>query len=184
LTAATRLFQETGYEGTSVTRIARAAQMTPAAMYWHFSSKQDVLAEVLRSLYRRSYVEVSAAVPEGTAVERLDAYVRAYVQVQLTELGDHCNFGYASLASSLPPEGQDELNKIGRPYLVLLREILAQGVDENVFVVDDVKVTSFAISTMCEYVFTWFRDHGPVTAEQVKDTYVQLAPRMAGSTTA
>lgn len=181
LTAATRLFQESGYEGTSVTRIARSARMTPAAMYWHFPSKQDVLKEVLHTLYRRSYEDIAAAVPDADAVTRLTEYVRAYVRIQLTELGDHTNFGYASLASSLPPEGQVELNKIGRPYLLLLREILEQGVDEGTFDIDDLKIAAFGLSSMCEYVFTWFREHGPLTVDEVCDEYVRLALRVAGN---
>src|SRR5690349_4957554 len=80
LAAARMLFQESGYEGTSVTRIARAAGMTPAAMYWHFPSKQDLLAEMLKDMYEQSYAEVSQAVrADGAAVERLGDYVRAYI---------------------------------------------------------------------------------------------------------
>lgn len=180
LTSATRLFQEFGYEGTSMTRIARAASMTPAAIYWHFPSKQDVLAEVLSSLYRRTYDVLSGAIPEADAVTRMQAYIRAYVEIQLTELGDHSNFGYANLASSLSPEGQAALNQFGRPYLTLLRDILAQGVEEKTFRIDDIGVTSFAIATMCEYVFTWFHEHGRLTLTQVADHYAELALRMAG----
>lgn len=178
LTAATRLFQESGYEGTSVTRIAKAADMVPANLYWHFPSKQDLLAEVLKGLYRRSAEELVAAIPEGSPVERLSAYVRTYVAIQVTELGDHCNFGYASLASSLTPEGQDDLNRIGRPYVDLLRDILTEGIEDGSFEIDNLKVTSFAISTTCEYIFTWFRNGGPMTQEEVADYYVQLILKM------
>ncbi|MEU1517538.1 TetR/AcrR family transcriptional regulator [Streptomyces sp. NPDC005811] len=182
LAAATRLFQESGYEGTSVSRIAKAADMTPANMYWHFPSKQEVLAEVLSSMYRRSYEELASAVPAGGAVERLSAYVRAYVRIQLTEVGEHRNFGYASLASALPPEGQDEVNRVGRPYLELLREILRQGVAEGEFEIDDLKVTSYAISTTCEYVFTWCRADGPLPFDEVGENYVRLILRMVRRT--
>lgn len=181
LVAATRLFQESGYEGTAVTRIAKAADMTPANMYWHFPSKQDLLAEVLGTLYRRSAELLVASIPNGNPAERLAAYVRTYVGIQLEELGDHCNFGYASLASSLTPEGQDNLNRIGRPYIDLLRQILQDGTEDGSFDIDNISVTSYAISTTCEYIFTWFRKGGPVSPTAVADHYVALILRMVAA---
>src|SRR5699024_8908264 len=99
-TSAIKFFQQYGYEGTSVARIAAAAGMTPANIYWHFPSKIDLLAEALRSLYTTSYEALAQAAQNGTAIERLNNYSRAYIWMQLTELDENCNFGYASLASS------------------------------------------------------------------------------------
>lgn len=178
LEAATSFFQQYGYEGTSISRIARAAEMTPANIYWHFPSKLDLLAQVLLSLYQTSYVELAGSVGDGSASERLSNYVKAYVRIQLTELDENCNFGYASLASALEPDARHELVMSGRPYLELLRQILRQGIDEGEFEVSDMTVTSYAISSMCEYVFTWFRAGGRLTDEAVQDHYAVLALSM------
>ncbi|MCR4512646.1 TetR/AcrR family transcriptional regulator [Aeromicrobium sp. 50.2.37] len=179
LTSSIRLFQQSGYEGTSVSRIAAAAGMTPANIYWHFPSKLDLLAESLRALYESSYPALAAAASSGSAEVRLENYARAYVRMQLTELDENCNFGYASLASSLSTEKQRELLQSGRPYLVLVREILEQGRREGVFATAEPTVTAFAISTMCEYVFTWFRAEGALTVDEVGREYAGLALRMA-----
>src|SRR5690349_24348846 len=96
LSAAFVLFQESGYEGTSVNRIARAAGMTPAAIYWHFPSKHDVLAAMLTQLYERSYAQLKKAVrTAGTATERLGDYVRAYIRIQLEGVGERRNHSYS-----------------------------------------------------------------------------------------
>ncbi|WP_375001438.1 TetR/AcrR family transcriptional regulator [Aeromicrobium sp. CTD01-1L150] len=178
LGAAIRYFQQYGYEGTSVSRIAAAAGMTPANIYWHFPSKHDLLAEALHSLYSVAFEGLAAAAQNGTAEERLVNYARAYVRMQLTELDANCNFGYASLASSLSSEKQRELLRAGRPYLDLLREILEQGRTEQVFQIKEPTVTAFAISTMCEYIFTWYRADGPLTEDEVGDQYAELVLRM------
>ncbi|OUZ11173.1 hypothetical protein BHE97_04790 [Aeromicrobium sp. PE09-221] len=178
LAAATRFFRQFGYEGTSITKIAKEAGMTPANIYWHFPSKLDLLREVLHAVYLNSYADLAAAVGDGTAEERLADYVQAYAAMQLTSPDARSNFGYASLASSLSLEDQRELIQTGKPYVNLLREILQQGVDEGSFVIENLAVTSFAISNMCEYVFTWFRDHGRLDAEQVGAYYAELALRM------
>lgn len=179
LTSAISFFQQLGYEGTSISRIAKAADMTPANIYWHFPSKLDLLEEALRALYEASYPGLAEAAGAGPAETRLENYARAYVRMQLTELDENCNFGYASLASSLSADRQRELLQSGRPYLALLREILDQGRDEGVFEMTEPKVTAFAISTMCEYVFTWFRAEGALSVDEVGQEYARLALRMA-----
>jgi AcrR family transcriptional regulator len=182
LSAAFALFQESGYEGTSVNRIARAARMTPAAIYWHFPSKQALLAEMLKGMYERSFAELQAAVrPEGKATERLGDYVRAYIRIQLQDVGERRNHSYATLASSLSDEEQRELGRLSRPYIELLREILRQGVDEGVFEVDDVSTMSYAISAMCEYVFTWFRTGGRLSIDQAGDRHLEYVLRMVNA---
>lgn len=177
LAAAIRYFQQYGYEGTSVSRIAAAAQMTPANIYWHFPSKIDLLAEALHTLYVEAYGVLAQAAREGTAEERLANYARAYVRVQLAELD--FNFGYATLASSLTAEKRHKVLASSRPYLDLLRDILEQGRNEGAFATEEVTVTAFAISTMCEYVFTWYRPGGHLSVAEVGDWYAQLALRMA-----
>ncbi|QYJ03516.1 TetR/AcrR family transcriptional regulator [Nocardioides panacisoli] len=179
LSAAFTLFQESGYEGTAMTRIARDAGMTPAAIYWHFPSKQDLLAGMLKRMYERSYAELRASVrSDGTATQRLSDYVRAYIRIQLEELGDRRNHSYATLASSLTEDGQRELGRLSRPYIELLREILRQGSDRGEFDVEDVSTTSYAIETMCEYVFTWFRTGGRLTVDEVGEKHLELVLRM------
>lgn len=178
LSAATIYFQRYGYEGTSIARIARAAGMTPANIYWHFPSKMDLLAAVLHSLYQNSYDVLCVATRSGSATERLSAYVRTYVTTQLTEFDEDRNFGYASLASSLNFEEQQTLRAAGRPYLELVGEILQQGTESGEFVIRDLTVASYALSNMCEYSFTWFRPEGRLSAAQVAEEYVSLVLNM------
>jgi AcrR family transcriptional regulator len=182
LASAYQLFQESGYEGTSVTRIAKASQVTPAAMYWHFPSKQALLAEMLKRMYERSYADLRGAVrDDGTAIERLGDYVRAYIRIQLEDVGERRVHSYSSLASSLDEAEQRELGRLSRPYIALLREILEQGVEEGVFEIDDVHVMSYAISTMCEYVFTWFRIGGQLTIAEAGERHLAYVLRMVGA---
>ncbi len=50
LDAATGLFAERGYAGTSVEDIARAARVTRGALYHHFAGKRDVFEAVFEEL--------------------------------------------------------------------------------------------------------------------------------------
>jgi AcrR family transcriptional regulator len=152
--------------------------MVPANIYWHFPSKHDLLNEVLHSLYQLSYEELASSIGEGSASERLTDYVKAYVRIQLTVLDENCNFSYASLASSLTPEARRELMRAGRPYIELLREIMRQGVQAGEFEIDDLTVTSLAVSSMCEYIFTWYRSGQRLSEAEVQEHYAGLVLRM------
>lgn len=47
LRAATRSFAERGYSATSIDDVCREAQVVKSAVYWHFESKEGLLAAVL-----------------------------------------------------------------------------------------------------------------------------------------
>ena len=62
LDAARKVFEADGLDGASLRAIAAAAGYTPAALYFHFESKEAIYAEVLRGSLANL----------GQAVERRD----------------------------------------------------------------------------------------------------------------
>lgn|GEM_PF-1401618 len=75
LDAAVQLFSQRGYAGTGVLEIARRAGIEKAALYWHFGSKEGLLAAVIdranAEFVERVLKRASSASPE----ERLDRFV-------------------------------------------------------------------------------------------------------------
>ena len=69
LTAAREVFEQEGLDGASLRAIAAAAGYTPAALYFHFDSKEAIYAEVLR----RSLVDLEAAIGGALARARTPA---------------------------------------------------------------------------------------------------------------
>lgn len=180
LVAANQLFSEQGYDGTPVSRIAAQAGMTTPNLYWHFSSKEELLFALLERMYVDWYEGVRAVIPDGTADVRLAAFVREYVRTQL-RTSEGRSYSYATLLASLGKEWRSELRKIERQINGLLREILQQGVDEGAFHVRDVKIAAFAISNACEYVFSWYKPSGELTEDVVCDTYVDMMLSLVGA---
>jgi len=66
LDAAAELFRAQGFQGTSVRDIVRAVGMLPGSLYYHFATKEDLLAAVYAEGVRRISARVRAA------IERLD----------------------------------------------------------------------------------------------------------------
>ena len=63
LAAAKSLFAEAGLQGASLRAIAARAGYTPAALYFHFPSREAIYAEVLRD----SLARLEVAIAEGAA---------------------------------------------------------------------------------------------------------------------
>jgi len=71
-----------------------------------------------------------------------------------------------------------------REYVNEFREVLSDGQQRGVMAVDDVKITAFAIVTLCEYVYTWFNAGGEMSVAAVANRYEGLVRNMVRATTA
>src|SRR4029078_1460881 len=71
---AVRVLESEGLDGASLRAIAAAAGYTPAALYFHFDSKDDIYAEVLRASPARLGEAVESAIAAAsTPAQRLRA---------------------------------------------------------------------------------------------------------------
>src|SRR5689334_25425835 len=79
LDAGREVFEAEGLDGASLRAIAGAAGYTPAALYFHFDSKEAIYAEVLRlSLANLAAAVGRATVRSKTAKDRLRAAAMAF----------------------------------------------------------------------------------------------------------
>jgi AcrR family transcriptional regulator len=79
LKAARDVFTAEGLEGASLRAIAARAGYTPAALYFHFESKEAIYAEVLRASLAALGRTVAAAIAEArTPARRLRAAAMAF----------------------------------------------------------------------------------------------------------
>jgi AcrR family transcriptional regulator len=79
LATAAALFHERGAVETSVRDVTKACGLTPAALYNHFPSKDELLFTLVRHGHERMQRRIDEAPSGRRAVERFRAFVRAYV---------------------------------------------------------------------------------------------------------
>src|ERR1700691_6233616 len=86
-TVAATLFCARGYAGTSLRDIGAAVGMKAGSLYYHFASKEDLAAEVLRIGVRKVHAAVVAAVdgqgPDANARSKLAAAMAAHLETLL-----------------------------------------------------------------------------------------------------
>ncbi|HEY2696369.1 MAG TPA: TetR/AcrR family transcriptional regulator [Pseudonocardiaceae bacterium] len=81
LAIAAELFAAQGYTGTSIADIAHRLGTTPAALYYHFASKADVLDGLLAEPmagYTKLAEQAATATPEELLAAFIDFYARSH----------------------------------------------------------------------------------------------------------
>jgi AcrR family transcriptional regulator len=89
LDVAAKLFRARGYTETSLRDIGKQAGMKAGSLYYHFTSKEELAAEVLRIGVRRVHDAVALAVEalgkDATAKSRVRAAMVAHLETLLDE---------------------------------------------------------------------------------------------------
>lgn len=105
LEAARRVFEAEGLEGASLRAIAAEAGYTPAALYFHFDSKEALYAEVLRASLDRLNAAVTAATAHArTAEERLKLAAMGFFRF-FQENPRDLDLGFYLFRGGMKPQG-------------------------------------------------------------------------------
>ena len=86
--------------------------------------------------------------------------------------------GMRTRVNSLPDEHRRRIRAIKRMYLDELRTVLKAGARSGTFDFEDVRVTAFAIVTLCGSAHTWYDPDGDLTVDQVAAMYADFAAGM------
>ncbi len=130
LAAASRAFADKGYETTSITEIARAADVSDGLIYKYFDSKRDLLEHVLRVFYERVIEDLAAKVARGqTFGEQLYILISEHLSTFVAER-DLCRLFISEvrIAGDYRDSAVQELNRRYTSILIkMVDEAVASG---------------------------------------------------------
>lgn len=177
LDAASELFFEHGYKGTSVEAIASRLHVTKPFIYYHFNNKADILAGVCgrTTAFVAQSAEVAAA-GSGSVQQRLESLVRD-LSLRVIE-GRVYLAVYFREEKHLPKSAFRDLASNRKRFDTALSKLLREGIDAGDFHVSNVSVATQAITGMTTWLFNWYRPTGPLTPEQVAEEMVALVSSM------
>ncbi|WP_327405206.1 TetR/AcrR family transcriptional regulator [Streptomyces sp. NBC_01288] len=180
LIAAVEAFAERGYHATTTRDIAGRAGMSPAALYIHYKTKEELLHRISRIGHEKALdILRTAAGREGGAAERLADAVSSFVR---WHAGGRTTARVVQYElDSLGPDARAEILALRRQVDAEVRGIVEDGVADGSFDVADVKGTTLAILSLCIDVARWFSLDGPRTPDEVGALYADLVLRMVGS---
>jgi AcrR family transcriptional regulator len=176
---ALELFAQKGYHGTALSEVAGRLEIRTSSLYNHINSKQELLAQILLTTSRDVLDDFDRAVEDVDSVtDRLAAAVRVYALRHATHRHEALVVN-ADVAALDEPTRSDVLD-LRRRHEGAIRNLLVEGTETGHFDVQHPAVTSFGILEMCVAIARWFREDGPLTAEETADAHAQLTLRMVG----
>jgi AcrR family transcriptional regulator len=180
IVAAVGAFAARGYHATTTRDISVAAGMSASAMYVHYPSKEDLLFETLKIAHEAARQAISESAEGVTAAdERLRAIVRDFTLWH----ADHASLARVAQyeLEALSPQHHVVIANIRRRTESVVRSEIQLGLEQRVFRVQDVTISTRAILSMGIDVSRWFRAGGTLTSTLLADHYAELAVRMVGS---
>jgi AcrR family transcriptional regulator len=176
------LFLERGYDGAAMSQVAKRSGVTTPALYWHFASKVELCEAVLDRDYRDFLEELDQRVVGDTPLERLRAFTSTYVELQIRDRDVSFNVGYMHMHDKVSDAARAAIKKLSRSIIDRLKLILRQGRDSGEFSIADLTLATYALITMCEYVYVWYKPGGRLSPQQVGELYAALAVNLVKPT--
>jgi AcrR family transcriptional regulator len=173
LEAATQIFGQKGFHATSMQDIAEAVNLQKASLYYHISSKQEILVEVLDRaidlLIERMQEVMASPLPS-------DKKLRRAMQVYLCSLLEHRDVAAVLLMEHRSLEPELLARHIPRRdcFEALWRDLLQEGVSNQVFFCEDPALASRAILGVMNWAITWYRPDGSLSAEMIANQFTDL----------
>ena len=168
-----------GFHGTTTRDISTAAGMSPAALYVHHRSKEELLFELSRIGHERVLEVIREAVARSDdPLQQLGDLVEDFVRDHaVAHTGARViNYELAALSE----EHLTEILAIRHEFDVVVRDVIDRGVATGAFATPDTRMTALAILSLGIDVARWYRDGGRWTPDEVAAHYRLLALRMVG----
>lgn len=178
--AAAHAFAEKGFHATTTRDIASGAGLSPAGVYVHFGSKEDLLFNLSRSGHQSALQLLRDALEgiEGSA-ERLAVAMNRFSawhaeQYQLAKVVQYEH-------QHLTPEHRAVVLGLRKDIDAQIRQVLERGVAAGDFHVDDIGDTALALLSMAVDVARWYSPTIKRTPQEIGETNAALALRLVGA---
>jgi AcrR family transcriptional regulator len=180
LSAAISAFSAKGFHGTTTRDIANSAGMSPAGVYVHYSSKEELLYVITEAGHRGILAELKAAsAGAGDPTGKLVAIVRTFAlwHAEWHTRARIVNYELAALS----PEHRAVIARLRRQITREIESVVDAGKQDGSFDVADVRMTTATLTSLGIDVSRWYQDTTHVTPAELADHHEQVALRIVGA---
>jgi len=176
LDVAARLFREQGYGSVSLRKIAQAAGIKAGSIYYHFGSKDEIVAAILDAGIRAVHDEMRAAVSSQPAGTSAEAVLRAAITAHLRALLDVSDYSSANVRifGQVPQSVRDANLPTRRAYEAEWDNLLARLRDEGALKPEvDIRRLRLMLIGALNATLEWF-DPKRGSADALSQTYADV----------
>jgi TetR/AcrR family transcriptional regulator, cholesterol catabolism regulator len=174
ISCASELFARHGYENVGLSQLADAVGISKAGLYHYFTTKQEILDEIVLTTLDGLLAHVDAKIGRAaTPRERLVAFMTAHAEYFEANYWAFTTMlvGFSGIAR--PSARTHAVDRRDR-YEGVLRTILAEGMERGDFRKVDLATASRGTLSMLNWMARWYKPDGPTRASEVAAAYADL----------
>ena len=175
LRTAARLFQQRGYDATSMNDVAAALKLSKGGLYHHFQSKDEILFEIMNHAMEITEERVLAPVRNiADPEERLRALIRLHIEVVLSPADREITVMLHE-NHPLPPGLRKRINARKKEYIHYVEGLMAeiQRARQAKGSVS-ARAAAFALLGMINWIYQWYKPEGELQANNLIPQFTSL----------
>jgi AcrR family transcriptional regulator len=189
LRTAARLFQQRGYDATSMNDVAAALKLSKGGLYHHFQSKDEILFEIMDHAMQLTEERVLTPV-RGIAdpEERLRTLIRLHIEVVLSPRDREITVMLHE-NHPLPPALRKRINSRKKDYIHFLENLMAEVQTKSTQTKSapsqarpphqgkarvSPRAAAFALLGMINWIYQWYKPEGDLQAQNLIPQFTDL----------
>jgi AcrR family transcriptional regulator len=176
LRTAARLFQQRGYDATSMNDVAAALKLSKGGLYHHFQSKDEMLFHIMShamDITEERVIKVVRGIQTGPE-ERLRTLIRLHIEVVLS-VRDREITVMLHENHPLPPSLRKQINARKKDYIHFVEGLIgdvqkARGSRGTV----TPRAAALALLGMINWIYQWYKPEGRLQAQDLIPQYTEL----------
>jgi TetR/AcrR family transcriptional regulator, cholesterol catabolism regulator len=175
LRTAARLFQEQGYDATSMNDVAAALKLSKGGLYHHFQSKDEILFDIMSHAMDITEERViSVARRIESPEERLRTLIRLHIQVVLSEEDREITVMLHE-NHPLPPALRRKINARKKDYVHFVENLVADVQRQrNSSTTVTPRAAAFALVGMINWIYQWYKPDRTLRGEEMVRQFTEI----------
>ena len=175
LRTAARLFQQQGYDATSMNDVAAALKLSKGGLYHHFQSKDEILFHIMSHAMDITEERViNAARRIEGAEERLRTLIRLHIEVVLSEEDREITVMLHE-NHPLPLALRRKINGRKKDYVHFVENLVADVQRQrNSTSQVTPRAAAFALLGMINWIYQWYKADGSLTGDAIVRQYTDI----------
>jgi AcrR family transcriptional regulator len=187
LRTAARLFQQRGYDATSMNDVAAALKLSKGGLYHHFQSKDEILFEIMNHAMDITQERVINPVRGiASAEDRLRALIRLHIEVVLSPRDREITVMLHE-NHPLPPALRKRINARKKDYVHFLESLMAEVQMEARRDAQretqparpasgkvSPRAAAFALLGMINWIYQWYKPEGDLQTHNLIPQFTEL----------
>jgi AcrR family transcriptional regulator len=175
LRTAARLFQQRGYDATSMNDVAAALKLSKGGLYHHFQSKDEILFEIMNHAMEITEERVLAPVRAvADPEERLRTLIRLHIEVVLSPRDREITVMLHE-NHPLAPNLRKRINGRKKEYVHFMENLIAEVQRARRAKASvSPRAAAFALLGMINWIYQWYKPEGELQAHNLVPQFTEL----------